>query len=86
MNTARQSGTTDCGLYAAAITTCLVIGIDPLTIIFNQEDLHSHHFVNVLKTGVVKPFSVLMRCRVTTRVLKTDVCNVYYYVLPNAGQ
>ena len=78
MNTARQSGTTDCGLYAAAITTCSVIGIDPLTIIFNQEDLRSH-FVDVLKTGVVKPFPVLKRRRVTTRVLKTDTCNVYCY-------
>ena len=74
MNIARQTGSTDCGLYATAIATCLALGRDPLTVIFNQQELRDH-FLKVLKTGVVEPFPVLKRRRVSNRVLKTEEYN-----------
>lgn len=42
MNVAKQSGTTDCGLYAVAILTYLAMNTDPLGIVLNRQELRQH--------------------------------------------
>ena len=42
MKIAKQSGPTDCGLYAVAIMSSLALGKDPCTIVFKKEDLRLH--------------------------------------------
>ena len=42
MNISKQSGTTDCVLYAAAIMSSLALGKDPCGIVFKKEDLRAH--------------------------------------------
>jgi len=39
MNVAKQSGSTDCALFVIATITCLALDIDPLNIIFDQDQL-----------------------------------------------
>ena len=39
MNISKQSGATDCGLYAVAIMSTLALGKDPCMIVFKKEDL-----------------------------------------------
>ena len=76
MNTAKQSGSTDCGLYAAAVTTCLALGMDPLAVVFRQQDLRDH-FLKVLRTGQIEPFPVLKKRRLSDRILKTKEFDVF---------
>ena len=42
MNTVKQTGSTDCGLYAIATLTCLALEIDPVSLGFDQEQLRTH--------------------------------------------
>ena len=76
MNVTKQSGTTDCGLYAAAILTCLTMNIDPSGIVFDRQELRQH-FTNSLQNGKVSPFPIYKTRRVATRVLKEEQCPVY---------
>ena len=56
MNVAKQAGASDCGLYALATMTSLAVGVDPITVIFNNEELRPH-FAKVLETGTITAFS-----------------------------
>ena len=45
----KQKGSTDCGLFAVAITTTLTLGLDPAGITYQQNSLH-RHLVKCLET------------------------------------
>jgi hypothetical protein len=53
----KQSGSTECGLYAIAIATSLANNIDPVTILFRQEEMRAH-YVQCLEQGKLEPFPV----------------------------
>ena len=86
MNVAKQTGTTDCGLYAIAIITCLALGMDPVSVVFKPEELRPH-FVKVLETGTITAFPVVKHRRPTDRVKNVEVVSVYCYCrLPDNGE
>ena len=51
----KQKGSTDCGLFAVAITTILALGLDPAGIICQQNSLH-YHLVKYLENGKFTTF------------------------------
>ena len=55
MNSAQQTGAADCALYAIATVICLVLGINPVTIVPNQLELRSH-LTKILETRTITPF------------------------------
>ena len=57
MNITQQTGTTDCALYAMSTITCLALGIDPVTIILNKDELRPH-LVKSLETRTISLFPV----------------------------
>ena len=56
MNVVKQAWASDCGLYALATMTSLELGVDAVTVIFNNEELRPH-FAKVLETGTITAFS-----------------------------
>ena len=42
MSVGKQSGSTDCGLYAIAISTALAFDLDPTMLNFYQEDMREN--------------------------------------------
>ena len=42
MNVQRQTNSVDCGLYATAMLASLLLGQDPMTIVYNQGELRLH--------------------------------------------
>ena len=86
MNTARQTGSTDCGLYAIATLTCLALEIDPVSVVFDQEQLRTH-MIMCMEKGEISAFPVTKRRRPASRVTKTEICLVYCYCkLPDNGE
>jgi len=57
MNTAKQTGVADCGLYVLAVATCLLHNQDPTSVVFNQEELRTH-FCQSLEKGKASLFPV----------------------------
>lgn len=47
--TPKQSGGSDCGLYAIAIATALAYDLDPAILIFEQNEMRPHFVVSVIK-------------------------------------
>ena len=72
MNIAKQSGITDCALFALACVTCLALGIDPVTVVHDQQQLRAH-FVSTLTLS----YLVLKKRKPVARVVET--CTVYCY-------
>ena len=86
MNTSKQTGSADCGLYAPATLTCIAFDIDPVTVIFDQQQLRPH-LAMCLEKGDISTFPVLKHRRPVNRVLRTELCNIYCYCrLPDDGQ
>ena len=86
MNVAQQSGTTDCALYAMAVITCLALGMDPLSVILNRDELRPH-LVKSLETRTISIFPVKKHRRPVNRVTKVEICLVYCHCrLPDDGQ
>ena len=54
----KQKGSTDCGLFAVAITTTLALGFDPAGITYQQNSLR-HHLVKCLETGKFTMFPMV---------------------------
>ena len=71
MNTSKQTGAADCALYAMATITSLALDIDPLFVVFNQEELRPH-LAKTLETGKVTQFPTVKRRRPATRVSKVE--------------
>ena len=62
--------------------TCLALGIDPLAVVFDQQQLRPH-FVSTLETGHVP---VVKKRRPATKVNRVETCLVYCYCrLPDDG-
>lgn len=57
MNMQKQTNTVDCGLYSIAVLTSLLLGQDPITLVFNQKELR-FHLAQVLETKVISPFPI----------------------------
>ena len=86
MNVAKQSGLADCGLHATAIITCLVLDIDPTTVVFKQEELRPH-FARSLESGTITAFPVDKHRRPANRVSREELCLIYCYCrLPDNGK
>ena len=78
MNTCKQTGAADCALYAMATITSLALDIDPLCVVFNQEELRPH-LAKTLETGKIAQFPTMKRRRPATRVSKVETLLVYCY-------
>ena len=78
MNTAKQKGSTDCGLYAIATLTCLALNVDPTSVVFDQEQLRTH-LIRCLEKEEISEFPVIKRRRPASRVTKIEICLVYCY-------
>ena len=86
MNIAKQTGATDCALYAMAMITCLALDIDPVNIVLNQEELRPH-LVKSFEKGAITAFPVIKHRRPAKRVNKLELCVVYCYCrLPDNGE
>ena len=65
----KQTGCTDCGLYAVANATSLAHDIDPATVIFRQEEMRAH-FIQCIEERKMKPFPVAKARRHQNPVIK----------------
>ena len=50
MNIAKQTSSSDCALFALTNVTCLAMMVDPLAVVFDQQQLRQH-LISHLKTG-----------------------------------
>jgi len=77
MNVARQTGSTDCGLYAIAYAQCLLSGKDPVNAVFDQTLMRKHLLtafdheelsefpvtsLRVVRRKVLRSFSLVVYC------------------------
>lgn len=86
MNTAKQMGSTNCGLYEIATLTCLALKTDPVTVVFDPEQLRTH-MTMCMEKGEVSTFVITKQRRPASRVTKIEVCQVYCYCsLPDDGE
>jgi len=76
MNVARQSGNVDCGLFAIAFAQCLLAGIDPVSVVFDQS-LMRGHLRTCFHNGVVSQFPSKANRVVRRKVLRSYSVNVY---------
>ena len=76
MNIAKQSGATDCGLYAVAIMSSLALGKDPCSTVFKKEDLRTH-LQSIIEKEQITEFPYTQRRKVKSRILRTEVFDVY---------
>ena len=58
MTIRKQSGSSDCGLFAIGISTALCFGLDPVTMKFDQVRMRPH-FVNCFKKGALSLFPTI---------------------------
>ena len=73
----KQSGASDCGLYAIANITHIVTGLDPSLYIFRQA-LMRNHLLKCFEQKKLEPFPVFKERRVST-CAKTMTVRVYCY-------
>ena len=57
MNVAKQVGAVNCGLLAIATLTCLALGDDPTTVVFNDDELRPH-LINIFESKRISAFPV----------------------------
>ena len=69
MNVSKQAGAMDCALFAMATATALALGDNPVTVVYDQQQLRPH-FLECLLTGNPKAFPVLKSRRVASRQKK----------------
>ena len=73
----KQSGASDCGLYAIAYITHIATGLDPSLYIFRQA-LMRNHLLKCFEQKKLEPFPVFKERRVST-CAKTMTVRVYCY-------
>ena len=39
----KQTGITDCGIFAAAVATAIAVGDDPVYLTWNQKEIREHY-------------------------------------------
>ena len=70
----RQSGTNDCGVFAAAYCTSLAFGQDPSFVVYSQDCLR-HHLLACLENQKMSLFPII-RCRTSSMYVSVKVyCN-----------
>ena len=85
MSLGRQAGSSDCVLFALPNVACLVLCVDPLAVVFDQQQLRPH-FVSTLETGYATAFPVVKKRRPATKVNRVKTCLLYCYCrLPDDG-
>ena len=85
MNVSKQTGSTDCALFAMAYLTHLALGEDPTTVIFRQAELRLH-LIKLLESGIVTTFPILKKRR-QSGVHHSEKFNIYCQCrLPDTGK
>ena len=84
VNVAKQIGVVNCGLHVIATVTCLALGNDPTTVVFNNDEFWPH--LNIFKTeDFCVPYE--KRRKPQSNISKEIVCNVFCYCrLPEKGE
>ncbi len=75
MATPKQSGTTDCGVYAIAVSTSLAFHQNPCLQVYNQADMRSHLIECLAKQKMI-PFPIKQKRRINVLVKSTLVIYV----------
>ena len=79
MNISKQTGITDCGLYAIANLTALTLGnVDPTSVVFDQNEFRSH-YLECLEKQNVKDFPVLKHRRIAAKFKHLDHILIYCF-------
>ena len=76
MNVSKQTGSTDCALFAMANLTHLALGEDPTMVVLNQDELRPH-LIMMLEKGNVALFPVMKRRRPRSSESKVESIKVY---------
>ena len=85
MNVAKQSGSSDCALFAMPTIICLALEIDLLRVLYDREQLRPH-LVKIVEADKVTPLPVLKHLRPATRVSKVEVRLIFCHCrLPDNG-
>ena len=75
----------NCGLHAIARVTCLALGNDPTTVVFNNDEFWPH-FLNIFKTKI-SAFLTKKRRKPQSNISKEIVYDVFCYCrLPEKGE
>ena len=78
MNTAKQTGATDCALFALATVTSLALGSDPLQVVLDQSQLRSHYITSI-ESRSISFFPTLKRRRVADRISSSQEYEIFCY-------
>ena len=78
MNTAKQTGATDCALFALATVTSLALGSDPLQVVLDQSQLRSHYITSI-ESRSISFFPTLKRRRVAERISSSQEYEIFCY-------
>jgi len=71
----KQSGSSDCGLYAVAYITHIAFGDDPSLVIFNPRE----HLLKCLEEQKMQPFPILKKLRTSGSPSCVIEVQVYCY-------
>lgn len=69
MNVQKQIGVVNCGLHAIATVTCLALGHDPTTVVFNDDEFRPH-LLNIFETKKISAFPVNKRRKPQSSIRK----------------
>ena len=85
-NVTKQTGLSDCGLFAIAYITHIAFGMNPSSCVFQQSSMREH-FLKCLEDKKMQPFPVSNRKRRTSVSHKIIEEPVYCYCrCPNVGE
>ena len=76
VNVQRQSGSSDCGLFAIAFATSICFGTHPEKTFYCQKAMRQH-LVNCIENGYMTEFPVQRTRRCTAKILDEQVIKVY---------
>ena len=76
MNVHKQTGSTDCALFAMACITHLALGEDPTSVIFRQSELRSH-LIKSFETLTIKKFPVSKTRKPISRESKVESFEIF---------
>ena len=72
----KQSGTSDCGLFAIAYITAIAFGLNPSSCVFEQRMLR-YHFLQCLEKKIITPFPLTREKRTGSNFTKILHFRVY---------
>ena len=68
----KQSGATDCGLFAIAVATAIAHEVDAECLVFRQDEMRPH-FVQCLENRKMELFPIISKCRLTKPPYTTTI-------------